>query len=192
MVVEACLLSGWGHDLCQQHGVQCLVANTASKAWKFKPTKRKTDQDDALGLASLYALGQLPTVTVPAPAARQWRALIAYRQTLVGRRVAVQNRLRALLVGQGRTSPVGARAWTAVGLAAFAALARPLAECGSEELWRGLLDLALLEYRQVVELLAQAEAKLDALAKPQYAQLIAGVLLPKGPVASARSWVDPE
>ena len=62
------LLSGWVHDLCVRHGVKCLVASTSSEAWKFKHTKRKTDQDDALRLASLCALGQLPTVTVPSPA----------------------------------------------------------------------------------------------------------------------------
>src|SRR5262249_47680842 len=72
-------------------------ANTASEAWKFKHTKRKTDKDDARRLAQLFALGQLPTVTVPPPATRQWRALIASRQALVGRRVAAQNPLRALL-----------------------------------------------------------------------------------------------
>jgi hypothetical protein len=44
VVVEACLLSGWVHDLCLQHGVRCLVANTASEAWKFKHTHRKTDE----------------------------------------------------------------------------------------------------------------------------------------------------
>ena len=53
------------HDLCVELGVPCLVANTASEAWKFKHLKRKTDKDDALRLAELYLLGQLPTVTVP-------------------------------------------------------------------------------------------------------------------------------
>ena len=89
VVIEACLLAGWVHDLCAELGFRCLVANTASEAWKFKHLKRKTDKDDALRLAQLYALGQLPTVALPPPATRQWRALIAYRQTLVGRRVAV-------------------------------------------------------------------------------------------------------
>jgi transposase len=32
-------------------------------------------------------------------------------------------------------------------------------------LWRGLLELALTEYRQVSELVAQAEARLDELGK---------------------------
>jgi hypothetical protein len=36
VLVEACLLSGWVYDLCCTLGVKCLVANTASEAWKFK------------------------------------------------------------------------------------------------------------------------------------------------------------
>jgi transposase len=43
--------------------------------------------------------------------------------------------------------------------------ARPLADCATAELWRGLLQLALTEYRQTRALLDQAEARLDALAK---------------------------
>jgi transposase len=165
VVIEACLLAGWVHDLCGELGVRCLVANTASEAWKFKHLKRKTDKDDALRLAQLHLLGQLPTVTLPTSAVRQWRSLIASRQTWVGRRVAVQNRIRALFVAQGLPAPRGARAWSASGLAGIALQAKALAECGPEELWRGLLALALTEYRQVLELIAQAEAKLDALAK---------------------------
>ncbi|HEV3259558.1 MAG TPA: IS110 family transposase [Gemmataceae bacterium] len=165
VVIEACLLAGWAHDLCHELGLPCHVANTASEAWKFKHAKRKTDKDDALRLAQLFALGQLPTVTVPPPATRQWRALIASRQALVGRRVAVQNRLRAILVGQGLPAPRGAKAWTELGLEGIGQHARPLAECGPDELWRGLLDLALTELRQVRQLADQAEARLDRLAR---------------------------
>src|SRR5207248_1205786 len=156
VVIEACLLAGWVHDLCTELGLACEVANTASEAWKFKHLKRKTDKDDALRLAQLYALGQLPTVALPPPATRQWRALIAYRQTLVGRRVAVQNRIRALFVAQGLPAPRGAKAWTALGLDGLAVQAKPLADCGPEELWRGLLHLALAAYRQLRELLTGA------------------------------------
>jgi transposase len=145
--------------------VRCLVANTASEAWKFKHLKRKTDKDDALRLAHLHALGQLPTVTLPPTTVRQWRSLIATRQNLVGRRVAVQNRIRALFVAQGLPAPRGAKAWSATGLAGIALQAKALADCGPDELWRGLLELALIEYRQVSELVAQAEARLDALGK---------------------------
>jgi transposase len=165
VVIEACLLAGWVHDLCGELGLVCHVANTAAEAWKFKHTKRKTDRDDALRLAQLFALGQLPTVCVPSPQTRQWRSLIATRQALVGRRVAVQNRIRAILVSQGLAAPRGHKAWTALGLEGIALLAKPLAECGSEELWRGLLELALTELRQVQQLADQAEARLDQLAK---------------------------
>ena len=61
VIIEACLLAGWVRDLCDDLGVRCLVANTASEAWKFKHLKRKTDKDDALRLAQLYLLDQLPT-----------------------------------------------------------------------------------------------------------------------------------
>jgi transposase len=165
VIIEACLLAGWVHDLCVEVGVRCLVANTASEAWKFKHLKRKTDKDDALRLAQLYALGQLPTVTLPPPTVRQWRSLIAVRQAWVGRRVAVQNRIRALFVAQGLPAPRGAKAWSSTGLAGIALQAKPLAECGPDELWRGLLELALTEYRQLNELVAQAETRLDQLGK---------------------------
>jgi transposase len=165
VVIEACLLAGWVHDLCHELGLACHVANTAGEAWKFKHAKRKADRDDALRLAQLFALGQLPTVTVPPPETRQWRALIAGRQGLVGRRVAVQNRVRAILVGQGLPAPRGAKAWTELGLQGIGQLARPLADCGPDELWRGLLGLALTELRQVRQLADQAEARLDQLAK---------------------------
>jgi transposase len=171
VIIEACLLAGWVHDLCSELGVRCLVANTASEAWKFKHLKRKTDRDDALRLAQLHLLGQLPTVNLPPSSVRQWRSLIACRQTLVGRRIAAQNRIRALFVAQGLPAPRGARAWAAAGLAGIASWAKPLGECGPEELWCGLLELALTEYRQILGLIEQAEARLDALGK-QHADVI--------------------
>ena len=58
VIIEACLLAGWVHDLCGDMGVRCLVANTASEAWKFKHLKRKTDRDDALRLAQQDLAGQ--------------------------------------------------------------------------------------------------------------------------------------
>ena len=165
VIIEACLLAGWVHDLCAELGIRCLVANTASEAWKFKHLKRKTDRDDAQRLAQLYLLDQLPTVTLPPTTVRQWRSLIACRQALVGRRVAVQNRIRALFVAQGLPAPRGARAWAAPGLAGLASWARPLGDCTADELWRGLLDLSLTEYRQLCELIDQTHTKLDALGR---------------------------
>ena len=40
--------------------------------------------------------------------------------------------------------------------------------CDPDELWRGLLELALIEYRQVSELVELPEARLDALGKPNW------------------------
>src|SRR4051812_13843010 len=172
VVIEACTPAGWVHDLCGELGVPCKVANTAAEAWRYKHTKRKTDRDDALRLAQLEALGQLPEVVVPAKRVREWRALIAHRQALVTQRVAAQNRIRAVLVGQGLPAPRGAKAWTAAGLAGIAQFARPLAECSPDELWRGMLDRALTAYPQAAELLAVAAGQVggkgeaDARARP--------------------------
>jgi len=165
VVIEACSLAGWVHDLCLELKVPCRVANTGAEAWKYKHAKRKTDRDDALRLAQLYALGQLPEVVVPIKVTREWRALIAHRQALITQRVAAQNRIRSILVGQGLPAPRGAKAWSATGLAGIGQFARPLAECGPDDLWRGMLELALTAYRQAEELVAVAEARLDAIGK---------------------------
>jgi transposase len=146
VVFEACTLAGWVHDLCAELGLCCKVANTASEAWKFKHSKRKTDKDDALRLAQLEALGQLPTVSIPPIQTRQWRALITHRQRLVGLRVSAQNRIRSLLVAEGLHCPRGHRAWTEIDLSGFDQHAKALQECGPDELWRGMLHLALGQY----------------------------------------------
>jgi hypothetical protein len=50
--------------------------------------------------------------------------------------------------------PRGAKAWSETVLAGIALQADALADCGPDELWRGLLELVLTEYRQVSELVA--------------------------------------
>lgn len=163
VVVEACANAGWVHDRAVAAGHPVKVANTAAEGWKFQHLKRKTDHDDAQRLAELEAIGQLPTVALPDPPTRQRRMLIAFRQELVGRRVASQNRVRALFAGQGLPTPRGAAAGSAAGLAAIAGEARPLADCGPAELWRGMLGLAVAEYRAAADRIAEVERRLDAL-----------------------------
>jgi len=165
VVVEACANAGWVHDRAIGAGHVVKVANTAAEAWKFKHLKRKTDRDDALRLAELEAIGQLPTVVMPDPATRQRRMLIAFRQELVGRRVACQNRIRSLFAAAGLPTPRGHSAWTATGLAGIEQHAKPLGACAAEELWRGMLGLALAEYRALVAQIAETERRLDALAE---------------------------
>jgi transposase len=164
-VIEACALSGWVHDVCCELGILCRVANTASEAWKFQHSKRKTDRDDALRLAQLQALNQLPTVVIPPKPIREWRSLIAHRQALVGRRVTVQNRIRAILLVQGLPAPLGARAWASAGLNELQSLSRPLTECAPAELWRGRLERSLVEYGQVLEQVEAIESTLDAMGR---------------------------
>src|SRR5262249_61968575 len=117
------------------------------------------------GRAEAALGGRCAPVTIPDKPVREKRALIEHRQKLVGRRVALQNRIRAILVAQGLAAPVGVRAWSELGLAGIAAHARPLAECSAPELWRGRLELTLHELGHVRALLDQAEQKLDELAK---------------------------
>ena len=72
VVIEACSPAGWVHDLCGELEFPCLVANPSGAAWQWKNVKRKTDRDDALKLAKLASLGELPTVAGPAKAVREW------------------------------------------------------------------------------------------------------------------------
>jgi len=180
-LIEACLLAGWACDLCAERGVRCLVANTTSDAWKFKHRKRKTDRDDARRLAEVYRLGQFPGVAIPTKEVREQRGLIETRQKLVGRRVALQNRIRAILVAQGLPAPVGARAWSSTGLEGIGPHARPLADCAPVELWRGRLHLALTELRHVKGLLDQADQKLDQLAQHNNAMKLLDTIPGVGP-----------
>jgi transposase len=194
-VIEACALTGWVYDLASSKGVVCKVANTAGEAWKYTKIKRQTDREDALRLVELERLGQLPTVRVPPKAERDWKALIAHRQALVTRRVALQNRLRALLIAQGLSAPLGAKAWTEDGLSRFESVSKSIHECKNDELWRGILHLQLIEYRQVVDLIAQTEKKLNAMNKAnpqvQLLQSLPGVG-PRTAETVVAHWSDPK
>jgi transposase len=163
VVIEACSNAGWVHDRAVAAGHVVQVANTTGEAWKFTRIKRKTDHDDALRLAELEAIGQLPTITLPDPGTRQRRLLIAFRQELVGQRVACQNRIRALFATHAVAMPTGAKAWTAAGLEVLGAQAKELSACGSDELWRGMLRMALDQYRDLEERITEAERALDRL-----------------------------
>jgi len=65
VVIEAGSPAGWVHDRCAALGLPCRVANTAGAEWQWKILKRKTDKDDALKLARLAAIDELPAVAVP-------------------------------------------------------------------------------------------------------------------------------
>ena len=163
VVIEACSNAGWVHDRAVAAGHPVKVANTTGEAWKFTRLKRKTDHDDAKRLAELEAIGQLPTVTLPDPPTRQRRLLIAFRQELVGQRVACQNRIRALFATHAVAMPSGPKAWTADGLDVLDDPAKDLSECGPEELWRGMLRMSVDQYRDLDQRIKEAERALDRL-----------------------------
>ncbi len=164
VIFEACVLTGWVAALCGERGLTYHITVTNGEAWRWKNVKRKTDRDDALKLARLYQLGELPESRLPSLADRQHRALFQHRQSLVGRRVAVQNSVRALFLAQGVSMPKGASAWTEAGFAEMQSQVKPLAECGLEELWRGQLQLLLAELRSLLALIKESEKRLDAIA----------------------------
>jgi transposase len=165
VVIEIGNQAGWVRDLCEALDVPVQVANPNHEGWRWKNAKRKTDRDDALKLARLSAVDQLPTVELPANRVRPWRSLIQHRAKLVGRRTAIRNSIRALLDRQGRSMPAGRRGWTGPSMAELKELSRPIEEVSPEQLWRGPLGMELEALDQVDRLIERAEARLDAIAE---------------------------
>lgn len=163
VVFEVCSFAGWVHDLVCALDVEVRVANPAHEGWRWRSVKRKTDRDDALKLARLAAANQLPTAYIPSFSVREWRSLIQYRHKLVGRRTAIRNNIRSILMRQGIKAPSVHRAWTKAGLTALSEMARPLEDLGMDELWRGMLGLELRALQQLEQLLGEAEAKLNTI-----------------------------
>src|SRR5262245_38891157 len=112
VVIEACSIAGWVHDVCTSKGYQVLVCNPAQEPWKWKHLKRKTDRDDALKIAKLAALEQLVPVYIPGREQREFRSLVNYRKVVLGRRNRVQNHIRAIFDKRGMSMPRGLKAWT--------------------------------------------------------------------------------
>lgn len=167
------------HDLCCGLGYKVLVANPSTEAWRWKNVKRKTDKDDALKLAKLAAFDQISSVHIPVAERRQYRRLVKYRKTLVGRVNRVQNNIRALFDQQGISIPQGHRAWTAAGLETLGSHRKALRDCDLDELWKGELDLELQTLDGLWEHLQRVDDQLEKIAKQdeqvQLLQTIPGV-----------------
>jgi transposase len=142
LVIEIGPSAGWIHDLAASMGVEIQVANTNHEAWRWKHVKNKTDRRDALRLAQLSAMNQLPEVYMPGPAVRAWRSLIAYRRTLVKRCTQIKNSIRAILDREGLSMPAGKSGWTKQSLGTLA----EMASVDDGAIWRFELgtELALL------------------------------------------------
>jgi transposase len=146
VVIEACPAAGWVCDLAQRMGIVIQVANGNDERWKWKTVKDKSDRKDALKLAQLSEMENIPTVHVPQPAVRQWRSLIEYRHNLVGRRTAIRNSIRSIYERQGLSLPSRTNAWTRQ---AMAELEKQVAAASSEQVWLFQVGCELEQLREV-------------------------------------------
>ncbi len=165
VVFETCTAAGWVADLCDTLDVNYAVANPSGEAWRWKNVKRKTDRDDALKLARLQHLGELPTVYMPSYETRAKRSLLKFRERIISHRVAVQNEIRAVFQAQGLSLPRGAAMWTKAGYAMLARESRDLFECGPQDFWRSQLSVLTASLHEVMAQERKLERKLDHLAK---------------------------
>jgi transposase len=111
---EASCGYGYLHDRLSKLSDRVAVAHPGQLRLIFK-SKRKNDRIDRSKLAKLLYLDAVPQVHVPSIDVRQWRASIEWRQSLLARRVAVKNQLRAILRSIGLTVP--RNLWSEKGLA---------------------------------------------------------------------------
>ena len=171
LVIETCDVAGWVHDLGRATpGVAVTVVHTqGDERWKWRKVKRKTDRDDALKLARLARLGELPQppVHVPSPQRRQWRRLIVHRRSVVNRRTRSRNAIRSIYLQQGLSLARGNKQWTRAGIAQLTADARPIQDCAIDDLWRGRLHVELTLMKAVDDQLKLVDAKLDELARTE-------------------------
>lgn len=179
LVIETCDVAGWVYDIATTLGMPVAIANPSHEAWRWTRVKRKTDKDDALKLAKLTLLEQLPTVHMPPPAQRQRRRLVHYRRALVERRTAIKNQVRSIYSQQGLSLPMRGKAWTRMGIKQMTDDARPIASCAIDDLWRGRLHVEMQLLDSLSRQIDQVDAKLDALGaedeRTTLLQTVAGV-----------------
>lgn len=164
VVIEIGAQAGWVYDLARSMEIPIEVANTCHEAWRWQNVRSKTDRKDALKLARLSALNQLPTVHMPAQEVRQWRELIEYRQSLIRRRTAIKNSIRAMLTRRDLQMPAGRSGWTKRSLQHL----HELALIADGEPWRAGLAEDLLQLEQAQKSLDRIERELDVIAEQDH------------------------
>lgn len=167
VVIEICSVAGWVGDMVRGLGINLQVANPNHDAWRWKNVKRKTDRDDALKLAQLSAMNQLPVVHLPEWDVRAWRSLIQFRQQLVSRRTAIKNHIRSIVDRQARTLRAGKSGWSEKSLKLLRAWASPPAD-EAPALWQFELSVELDQYQALAKAIKEVESKLDQLAKSDH------------------------
>ncbi len=165
VVIEIGPSAGWVHDLIVALEIEVQVANTNHQAWRWRSARRKTDRLDALKLAQLSAMNQLPTVYMPSPQVRQWRSLITYRHTLIGERTRIKNQIRSILTREGIHWPAGPQGWSKQKIGELRRMAKPIAKVDAQNLWQGQLWIELKRLAEIQPHIKRVEDKLDAQAQ---------------------------
>jgi transposase len=165
IVFEICSAAGWFYDIAEALGIETEVANPSHQGWRWKKLKRKTDRTDALKLAQLSVMKQLPMVHVPERAVRQKRSLIGYRRKLVERRTQIKNSIRAILDREGLPMPAGKAGWSQSAIKKLKSMAVPISEVNNDCLWRGQLWMELLQLEHIEHGLAEVTSALDSLGR---------------------------
>jgi transposase len=165
VVLEVCTISGWVVDIAMALGKETETANTTHDAWRWKNVKKKNDREDALRLAKLSAMNQIPTVHIPDKQVREKRALITYRHRLVKYRRGTKNAIRAIFSREGITDvPKGKNAWSKPDLRWLRKHAQPLDQIEDiNQLWRGQLHVELETFEAIGKSLNKVEDKLNEL-----------------------------
>jgi transposase len=172
VVIEVCPAAGWISELTARLRIELQVANPSHQGWRWRSVKKKTDRVDALKLAQLSAVNQLPLVDIPSKEVREWRSLIHYRQALVARRTAIKNTIRSILNRQAIAMPSGKSGWSN----AFRKTLDRLAGAGKDmatfwanltpsEWWRGQLAEELRQFDAVSCAIGSVEQRLNAYAE---------------------------
>lgn len=93
------------HDTLERLGWQVHIAD-AQRAKGLAPLVAKTDRIDAWVLAELARRDLVPAIWLPDPAVRGDRERVRFRAHLVHHRVALKNRIHAVLMSFGHQVPV--------------------------------------------------------------------------------------
>jgi transposase len=150
---EATTGYGWLYERLSKLARRVVVAHPGHLRLIFR-SKRKNDRIDAERLAKLLFLDEVPRAYVPDARVRAWRGMIVLRSKLVARRVAVKNRIRALLRSECVEPPCSL--WSKAGVKWLRELQWP---ADFEALTR---DLLLEEYQSATEAIARVQKALKA------------------------------
>ena len=160
LVVECGSPTGWVCDLAESLGIPVEVANTNHEMFRSTRNRNKTDRNDALRLAKLSAMDELPLIHMPTAEVRRHRSLITFRRTLVDRRTRIKNNIRAALDREGLSMPTGKSAWTKKAMKQL----RAMVGDSNDESWRMIIRVEMEQLEAVESNIVDIEKELDRIA----------------------------